>query len=48
MTVTQIPLQKDKMTDTVAPNEPGVERLNVDSYLPMLYPLIPAPPAAAS
>ncbi len=37
-----------EITDTIASNDPGVTPLNLDGYLPMLYPLVPAPPAAAS
>lgn len=33
------------LTDTIAQNDPAVTPLHLDSYLPMLYPLIPAPPA---
>jgi chemotaxis signal transduction protein len=35
------------VTDTVAPGEPEVETLDLDSYLPMLYTLIPPVPASA-
>ena len=35
------------LTDTVAMNDPEVNPLDLDSYLPMLYTLIPTPPVAA-
>jgi chemotaxis signal transduction protein len=34
------------LTDTVAADDPAVPPLHLDSYLPMLYPFIPVPPAA--
>ena len=42
------------LTDTVSsttpavPDEPAVEQLDIDAYLPMLYPLIPATPSEAA
>ena len=42
------------LTDTVSPGNPAapdaaaVEPLDIDSYLPLLYPLIPAPPPEAA
>jgi len=35
------------VTDTVATNDPSTAPLDLDSYLPMLYTLIPTPPAAS-
>jgi len=32
------------ITDTASANDPGVMPLDLNSYLPMLYTLIPAPP----
>jgi len=36
------------LTDTVAANDADVKPLDLDSYLPMLVTLIPAPPVAAA
>jgi chemotaxis signal transduction protein len=36
------------LTDTVAANDPAALPLRLDSYLPMLYPLIPEPPAESA
>jgi hypothetical protein len=35
------------LTDTVATNDPEVNPFDLDSYLPMLYALIPTPPVAS-
>jgi len=36
------------ITDTVAPGDPSIRPFDLDSYLPMLYTLIPARPATVS
>lgn len=36
------------LTDTIATGDPAVPSLLLESYLPMLYPLIPEPPAVSA
>jgi len=42
-----IGLLAPELTNTVSPEETDVTTLHLDSYLPMLYPLIPVPPDKA-